>query len=196
MKRSTALSALAAAAIVAIGAPSFAAEPVHGDGAVAPGTMPDQQSQAPSGTMPDAQNPSGTMPDQQEPSATMPDQQMPDQQTQIPPSDSTRIIGKVVQIDREQGMVALATDEGMLLVQAPPHALQSIDVGDVVAIPRALAGSPNGDSNAPSASPQMEPPSDSPQPNAPGTAPETDSPHLNSPEAWPHSGASSAPDKI
>ncbi len=164
MKRSSTVCALAAAAIVAVGAPSFAASP---------GTMSGDQSQTP-----------GTMPHQQNPSATM-----PDAQTQIPHSDSTRIVGQVVQIDREQGMVALATDEGMLLVQAPPHALQSIDVGDVVAIPRALAGSP-GDNNSPSASPRMEPPSD--QPSAPGAAPQDNAPGHGSPGASPHS----SPDKL
>lgn len=103
----------------------------------------------------------------------------PEQRSEIPSSDATRIVGQVIQMDRELGMVALATDEGMLLVQAPPHALRSIDVGDFVAVPRSVAQGPNGsgDRDSPSAMPRMEPPG--PSPNSPSpymgpSAPSTD----------------------
>jgi hypothetical protein len=65
------------------------------------------------------------------------------QQESLPKSDQDRIVGKVVQVDRQQGHVAVATDEGVLVVQALPQQLETINVGDLVSIPRSAAGSPS-----------------------------------------------------
>lgn len=65
------------------------------------------------------------------------------QQESVPDSAQDRIRGKVLQIDREQGLVMLATDEGALVVQAPPQELEAIDVGDTVSVPRSAAEPPS-----------------------------------------------------
>jgi hypothetical protein len=65
------------------------------------------------------------------------------QQESLPKSDQDRIVGKVTEVNRETGHVAVATEEGVLVVQALPQQLQSINVGDVVSIPRSAAGSPS-----------------------------------------------------
>ena len=72
--------------------------------------------------------PGGTIPSQEEPA---------------PKSDEHRIVGKVLQIDREQGFVKLATEEGILVVRAPIQALQAFNVGDIVSVPRSAAESPS-----------------------------------------------------
>ncbi len=57
-------------------------------------------------------------------------------------SDAHRIVGKVLHIDREQGLVRLATEEGVLVVRPPLQTLRAIKVGDTVSVPRS-AGAPN-----------------------------------------------------
>ena len=64
-----------------------------------------------------------------------------------PKSDEHRVVGKVLEIDREQRLVKLATDEGVVLVEAPALTLPALRVGDTVSVPR-----PEGES--PSASPR------------------------------------------
>lgn len=65
------------------------------------------------------------------------------QQGAMPKSDQHRIVGKVLQIDREQGLVKLATEEGPLVVQAPPPMVLAINVGDVISVPRSAAEPPS-----------------------------------------------------
>jgi len=67
----------------------------------------------------------------------------PSQQEAVPKSDEHRIVGKVLQIDREQGLVKLATEEGVLVVQASTQTLRAFNVGDIVSIPRSAAESPS-----------------------------------------------------
>lgn len=68
---------------------------------------------------------------------------IPSPQDSVPKSDEHRIVGTVLQIDREQGFVKLATEEGILVVQAPTQALPALNVGDIVSIPRSAAESPS-----------------------------------------------------
>lgn len=65
------------------------------------------------------------------------------QQGAVPKSDQHRIVGKVLEIDREQGLVKLATEEGALVVQASPPMVLAINVGDVISVPRSAAESPS-----------------------------------------------------
>jgi len=65
------------------------------------------------------------------------------QEEPVPKSDQHRIVGKVLQIDRAQGLVRLATEEGVLIVEAPPQALQTINVGDTVFVPRSAVAPPS-----------------------------------------------------
>jgi hypothetical protein len=60
-----------------------------------------------------------------------------------PKSDAHRIVGKVVQIERERGLAKLATDEGILVVEVPSATLQAFRIGDTVSVPRAGAESPS-----------------------------------------------------
>jgi hypothetical protein len=63
-------------------------------------------------------------------------------------SDEHRIVGKVVEIDRAQGRVKLATeDQGTVVTPAPATLLQAIRVGETISVPRA-------ESPPPSASPR------------------------------------------
>ena len=64
-------------------------------------------------------------------------------ETLVPKDDPNRIVGKVLQIDREQGIFRLATEEGVLIVQAPPQALQAVKVGDTVSVPRPATEPPS-----------------------------------------------------
>lgn len=65
------------------------------------------------------------------------------QQQPVQKSDEHRIVGKVLQIDHAQGLVKLATEEGVLVVQAQRQVLQAINVGDTVSVPRSAAESPS-----------------------------------------------------
>jgi hypothetical protein len=54
-----------------------------------------------------------------------------------------RVVGRVLQIDREGGLVKLATDEGVVVVQTPPQTLRVIRVGEIVSVPRSAGESPS-----------------------------------------------------
>ncbi len=61
-------------------------------------------------------------------------------------SDEHRVVGRVLHIDREGGLVKLATDEGVegvVVVQAPPQTLRVIRVGEMVSVPRSAGESPS-----------------------------------------------------
>lgn len=60
-------------------------------------------------------------------------------QESVPKSDQHRIVGTVLHIDREQGLVKLATEEGVLVVQPSPPIVRAIRVGDTISVPRAAA---------------------------------------------------------
>ena len=60
-----------------------------------------------------------------------------------PKSDAHRIVGKVIQIEREQGIAKLATDEGVLVVEVPSQTLRAFRIGDIVSIPRSGSESPS-----------------------------------------------------
>lgn len=83
-----------------------------------------------------AAQPPGTPPD-------IPTQPGRSQQKSVPKSDEHRIVGKVLQIDLEQGLVKLATEEGVLVVQPPLPMVHAINVGDTVSVARSAAGSPS-----------------------------------------------------
>jgi hypothetical protein len=58
-------------------------------------------------------------------------------------SDKHRIVGKVLQIDQREGLVKLATEEGVLVVEVSLPVLQTFRVGDTVSVPRSAAESPS-----------------------------------------------------
>jgi hypothetical protein len=66
-------------------------------------------------------------------------------QDEAPPSksDEHRIVGKVLHIDSERGLVKLETAEGVLTVQPPAPTLRVFRVGDTVSVPRSGAEPPS-----------------------------------------------------
>jgi hypothetical protein len=66
-------------------------------------------------------------------------------QQEAPPakSDEHRIVGKVLHIDTERGLVKLETAEGVLTVQPPSETLRVFRVGDTVSVPRSGAERPS-----------------------------------------------------
>jgi hypothetical protein len=58
-------------------------------------------------------------------------------------SDEHRIVGKVLQINRQDRLVKLATEEGNLTVEVQPPALLAFRVGDTVSVPRSTAIPPS-----------------------------------------------------
>jgi predicted nucleic acid-binding Zn ribbon protein len=60
-----------------------------------------------------------------------------------PKSDEHRIVGKVLQIERDQGLAKLATDEGVLVVEVPSPTLRAFRIGDIVSVSRSGAESPS-----------------------------------------------------
>jgi hypothetical protein len=66
-------------------------------------------------------------------------------QDEAPPSksDEHRIVGKVLHIDSERGLVKLETAEGVLTVQPPAPTLRVFRVGDTVSVPRAGTEQPS-----------------------------------------------------
>jgi hypothetical protein len=64
-------------------------------------------------------------------------------QQPVSKSDEHRIVGKVLHIDQREGLVKLATEEGVLVVGVASPTLQTFRVGDVVSVPRAAAESPS-----------------------------------------------------
>jgi hypothetical protein len=62
------------------------------------------------------------------------------QEEPVSKSDQHRIVGKVLQIDREQGLVKLATEEGNLLVRPSLAIVRAIKVGDTISVPRPAGG--------------------------------------------------------
>jgi hypothetical protein len=51
-------------------------------------------------------------------------------------SDAHRFVGKVLEIDRSQGMVTLETEEGPRVVKPSAQLLAAIQVGDTISVPR------------------------------------------------------------
>ena len=86
------------------------------------------------------------------PAAVAPPAQDTDRPALAPSPDMTqdaqqRVVGRVLQLDRERGLVALSTQRGVVVLQGPPEALANVNEGDVVAV------TVNSDENIPSASP-------------------------------------------
>lgn len=51
-------------------------------------------------------------------------------------SDAHRLVGKVLEVDRERGVVKLATEEGDRVVKPEAPLLGAVRVGDTVSVPR------------------------------------------------------------
>jgi hypothetical protein len=64
-------------------------------------------------------------------------------QAPVPKSDHQRVVGKVLVIDHERGLVKLATDEGVVMTEAPARTLRAIRVGETVSIPRSTSEQPS-----------------------------------------------------
>ena len=63
-------------------------------------------------------------------------------------SDAYRFVGKVLEIDRESGVVKLETEEGVVATKPRPELLRAARVGDTISVPRQ-------DSGLPSAAPRL-----------------------------------------
>jgi hypothetical protein len=64
-------------------------------------------------------------------------------QAPVAKSDHQRVVGKVLAIDHERGRVKLATDEGVVVTEAPDRTLRAIRVGETVSIPRSTSEQPS-----------------------------------------------------
>jgi hypothetical protein len=53
-------------------------------------------------------------------------------------SDEHRVVGKVLEVDRERQRVKLDSDEGIVVLWAPPRTVRAIRVGETVSVPRHL----------------------------------------------------------
>jgi hypothetical protein len=69
-------------------------------------------------------------------------------QQPVPKSDEHRIVGKVLELDRESGRVKLVTEEGVVILEVSEHVARAFRVGDTVSVPRSS-------SKPPSASPRQ-----------------------------------------
>lgn len=61
------------------------------------------------------------------------------QEMPVSRSDEHRIVGKVVEIDTNKGLVKLETTEGVVVVQPAAQAVRAFVVGDTVSVPRSGA---------------------------------------------------------
>lgn len=65
-------------------------------------------------------------------------------------SDAHRVVGKVLEIDQQGGVVKLDTEEGVVMAKPRPDLLRAARVGDTISVPRS-------ENEAPSASPGTTP---------------------------------------
>ncbi len=54
-----------------------------------------------------------------------------------------RIVGKVLAIDRDAGLMKLATEDEIIVVEVPPPAVRAFRVGDTVSVPRSATEPPS-----------------------------------------------------
>jgi len=57
-------------------------------------------------------------------------------QQPVSKSDDHRIVGKVLELDREAARVKLATEEGVITLEVPEQAARAFRVGDTVSVSR------------------------------------------------------------
>jgi hypothetical protein len=69
-------------------------------------------------------------------------------------SDADRVVGKVLHIDRDAGLVKLDSDEGVVVVKPSGQMVRAVRVGDTISVVRS-AEAPSASS--PSASPRTTP---------------------------------------
>ena len=75
---------------------------------------------------------------------------LPDQSPPlVSKSDADRVVGKVLHIDRDAGLVKLDSDEGVVVVKPPAQMVRALRVGDTISVVRSA--------DAPSASPRTTP---------------------------------------
>jgi hypothetical protein len=80
---------------------------------------------------------------------------LPEQSTpRVSKSDADRLVGKVLHIDRDAGLVKLDSDEGVVVVRPPEQLLRAVRVGETISVVRS-AEAPSASS--PSASPRTMP---------------------------------------
>ncbi len=58
-------------------------------------------------------------------------------------TEDDQIVGRVVGIVPDEGLVGLATAEGVVVVRVTPDRIENIDVGDTVAFPKSATESPS-----------------------------------------------------
>jgi hypothetical protein len=64
-------------------------------------------------------------------------------QQPVSKSDEHRIVGKVLELDRDGGLVKLATEEGVVTVEVPARGARVFRIGDTVSVPRSSTESPS-----------------------------------------------------
>lgn len=57
-------------------------------------------------------------------------------QPPVSKSDEHRVVGKVLEIDQERGLVKLQTDDGVVVSQPSQMVVRAFRVGDTVSVPR------------------------------------------------------------
>jgi len=67
-------------------------------------------------------------------------------------SDDHRIVGKVLELDREVGRVKLATEEGVITLEVPEQAARAFRVGDTVSVSTSSIKSPTASPRQPPSS--------------------------------------------
>jgi hypothetical protein len=58
-------------------------------------------------------------------------------------TEDDQIVGRVVGIVPDEGLVGLATAEGVVVVRVTPDRIENIDVGDTVTFPKSATESPS-----------------------------------------------------
>jgi hypothetical protein len=64
-------------------------------------------------------------------------------QQPVAKSDEHRLVGKVLELDRDRGLVKLATEEGVVTVEVPVRSARVFRIDDTVSVPRSSTESPS-----------------------------------------------------
>jgi len=64
-------------------------------------------------------------------------------QQPVSKSDEHRIVGHVLELDRDGGLVKLATEEGVVTVKVPKEAARAFRINDTVSVPRSSTELPS-----------------------------------------------------
>ena len=73
-------------------------------------------------------------------------------------SDAHRVVGRVLEIDQQGGVVKLDTEEGVVMAKPRPDLFRAARVGDMISVPRSENETPNASpATGPRTSPRAAP---------------------------------------